>query len=379
MQKPMRIIQVVNVRWFNATAWYGLFLSRLLKDAGHDVLVLGLEGTESFKKAQDMGLEPQGFKHSSSSPLFLPESQRIVKNFRPDVVNCHRGEGMIFWGMLKAMGAPFALVRTRGDQRPPKNSFANRYLHTKLTDAVIATNSRTVEEYVNVLGLAPAKVHKIIGGVDDKKFRPSVEGRERARGEFGFGPEDLVVGLLGRFDTVKGQLELIRAIKRLRDGQDDISEGKPSWRLNIRLLLAGFPTSTSREEVEKWIEEAKLGDITVISGKYPDVSSLISAMDLGVVASQGSETIARAALEIMQCGVPLVGTNVGVMPDLLPGYALASAGDENGLVNLLEGFLSSAEMRKSLSEVNTVRIADLSSEKFLEQTLAVYRSVCKRG
>ena len=42
MAAPLRVIQVVNVRWFNATAWYGLFLSRLLKDAGHEVLVLGL-------------------------------------------------------------------------------------------------------------------------------------------------------------------------------------------------------------------------------------------------------------------------------------------------------------------------------------------------
>ena len=25
----MRSIQVVNVRWFNATAWYGMYLSRL--------------------------------------------------------------------------------------------------------------------------------------------------------------------------------------------------------------------------------------------------------------------------------------------------------------------------------------------------------------
>jgi hypothetical protein len=28
----MVIFQVVNVRWFNATAWYALYLSRLLHD-----------------------------------------------------------------------------------------------------------------------------------------------------------------------------------------------------------------------------------------------------------------------------------------------------------------------------------------------------------
>jgi hypothetical protein len=40
--EKLRLIQVVNVRWVNATAWYALFLARLLKEAGHQVLTLGL-------------------------------------------------------------------------------------------------------------------------------------------------------------------------------------------------------------------------------------------------------------------------------------------------------------------------------------------------
>ncbi|MDP3425791.1 MAG: glycosyltransferase family 1 protein, partial [Humidesulfovibrio sp.] len=45
----MVVFQVVNVRWFNATAWYGLYLSRLLQEAGHRVVVLTLDGTESHR------------------------------------------------------------------------------------------------------------------------------------------------------------------------------------------------------------------------------------------------------------------------------------------------------------------------------------------
>ena len=43
-----RSIQVVNVRWFNATAWYGLELARLLNAAGHDSRVVALADTETF-------------------------------------------------------------------------------------------------------------------------------------------------------------------------------------------------------------------------------------------------------------------------------------------------------------------------------------------
>ena len=51
----MRIIQVINVRWFNATAWYGLFLGKLLQEAGHDVLILALKDTEPYFKSLEWG------------------------------------------------------------------------------------------------------------------------------------------------------------------------------------------------------------------------------------------------------------------------------------------------------------------------------------
>lgn len=55
----LRVIQVVNVRWFNATAWYGLFLATLLREAGHEVRVLCPAGTECCDKAREMGLDPE--------------------------------------------------------------------------------------------------------------------------------------------------------------------------------------------------------------------------------------------------------------------------------------------------------------------------------
>ena len=55
-----RTIQVVNVRWFNATAWYGVELARLLNAAGHESRVVALEGTDTFRKAQELGLGAAG-------------------------------------------------------------------------------------------------------------------------------------------------------------------------------------------------------------------------------------------------------------------------------------------------------------------------------
>ena len=370
----MRIIQVVNVRWFNATAWYGLCLARLLQDAGHTVRVLGLPGTDSFAKAEGMGLDVLPLDLNTVRPLrlfFLLRAMRsLLREFRPHVVNCHRGEGLALWGLCKSVERPFALIRTRGDRRPPKANFVNSVLHTRLVDALIATNSRTARQCRDMLGVRPDKVFMIPGGVDTARFAPNPAGRELVRRRYGFADGDMVIGLLGRFDIVKGQRELIEAVRRVREG-GAFSE----QRRRIKLMLMGFPASLSQESVQGWIQEAGISDAAVITGKVDDVVAHICAADMGIIASQGSEAIARAAFEIMACGVPLAGTDVGVMPDILSGEARAPAGDAEALAALIERGLCDAAFLPRLREQQSLRMQMLSSDYFLEQTLKVYRSV----
>lgn len=369
----LRVVQVVNVRWFNATAWYGLFLSRLLKDAGHEVRVLALPGTDSFTKAEEWDLDPTPLPLNSANPLTVASLAaslaRLVRGFRPHVVNCHRGESFILWGLLKAAGYPFALVRTRGDQRAPKGNLPNRFTHSRLADAVIATNSRTADDLRRILLVPEAQIHTIPGGVDTRRFFPDPEGRARVRAEWGLRDEETAVGILGRFDAVKGQKELIEAVATLRwEGRRD-----------LRLILAGFPTSTSLDKVQTWLADAGMADAAIITGKHPDVRACINALDLGVVASVGSEAIARAALEIMACAVPLISTDVGVMPDLLEPAALVPPADSAALAEGIRRFLDDAAWGPELIRSQHERMRSLTEHEFLAQTLAVYRTVLNKS
>ena len=376
MDTRLRIIQVVNVRWFNATAWYGLALSRLLINAGHDVRVLALPDTESFAKARAMGLDPIPCNLNSAHPLVLTQTLRTLlsqlREFRPHIVNCHRGEGMLFWGILKIMGKDFALVRTRGDQRPPKNNLPNRCLHARAADALIVTNSRIARQCRTLLGMPDDRLYTILGGVNTDLFARNEKDRMAVREMLGFAREDMVVGLLGRFDAVKGQREMMEAFSQVRYGLEARASGLSR---RLRLMLVGFSTSLSEEKVREWISGYGLEDCTVITGRVERPSAYINAMDLGVVASQGSEAIARAALEIMACETPLVGIDVGVMPDLLPAWALVPPGDPPALAALLKRALNNDIFRKTLREAAQERVKMLSEQSFLEQTMRVYSTL----
>ncbi len=365
----MRSIQVVNVRWFNATAWYGMYLSRLLLEGGHDVLVLGLPGTLSARKGEEWGLPMRLLDLNTATPWGIAalygKLKGLVAEFKPDVVNCHRGESYLLWGLLKKELGGFRLIRTRGDQRLPKAGFVNRWLHNDVSDAVITTNSPMTRHFQNVFKVPRHKLHQILGGVDTGAFYPDPSARARVRAELGYGDNDFVVGLLGRFDRVKGQHELIRAVARLH------GQGMTS----IRLLLLGFDSATPETAVRGWIAEQGIDSVTTITGRRPDIAACLNALDLGVVASLWSETIARAALEIMATGVPLISTGVGVMPDLVEPEALFAAGDVEALASRIRQVMERPELADSLRREQRRRMTDLSGQDFLAKTLSVYERI----
>lgn len=363
----MVIFQVVNVRWFNATAWYGLYLSRLLQEAGHKVVVLTLGGAESHKKALEWGLDARPVDLNSANPLRLAAALvrliRLLRAEKPQVVNCHRGEGFFLWGLLKALGFGFRLVRTRGDQRPPSSDVLNRWLHAQVADAVVVTNSRMARHFLSAMRTPEHKVWLIHGGVDRERFRFDAAGRERVRAEFGYGPKEIVLALVGRFDRVKGQRETLQAVARLVHKQG---------LRRLRLMLLGFGSATGQDEVESWVREFKLERFVRITGKRDDVAACLSAADLGVVASLWSETIARAALEIMAAERPLISTDVGVMPDLLPPEALFPPGDVDAMVRLVTRAIEESAYRQELLRAQDLTLSQLSGRDFLQRTLTLY-------
>jgi len=365
----MKIFQVINVRWFNATAWYAITLSKLLADAGHEVVVLTQAGTQSEAVAREAGLNTVAVDLNTTNPIRLAGAARhiiqLLRTHRPDIVNCHRGEGFFLWGLLKLFGFHYRLVRTRGDQRPPRSDALNRWLHAGVADAVVVTNRRMADYFLHKMRTPGHGLWLIHGGVDTTKFHFDQAGRERVREEFGFGPNDMVVGLLGRFDRVKGHKETIEAVASLRGRGMD----------NIRLFLIGFDTAMTSDQIKAHIADAGVGDITRISGKRDDVADCISALDIGVVASLWSEAIARSALEIMAADRPLVSTNVGVMPDLVDSAVLVDPEDVEGLAKAVAAVAENPSLHEQVLAAQKRTMSQLTLDEFLKRTLNLYQSL----
>ena len=370
----MRTIQVVNVRWYNATAWYGVTLAKCLQDAGHESIVAGLEGTPPLEKAREMGLRTIALPFNSASPAKLATLWRgmdkLVREFRPDVVNCHRGEAFILWALMQKKYG-FSLVRTRGDRRLPKSGLVNRWLHCKAADAVIATNELMTRHFADVLHVPGDRLHTILGGVDTARFHEDKAAREEMRRFYGYSENDVVMGLLGRMDEVKGIKETIEALAKARRMSEEARR--------IRFLVMGFDSQFTTDDVARWTREnglGELGEVVTITGKVARPEAVLNALDFGMLASLGSEAIARAALEIMATGIPLISSTTGVMPDLIPAKYSFEPGDTQAMAERMIEALD-ADWREELAAYCHSRVLEggLRLEDFLAETMKVYAPI----
>ncbi|WP_022851997.1 glycosyltransferase [Limisalsivibrio acetivorans] len=334
----MRFLHVVNVRWFNATAWYAHMLCLGLEKLGHDAAVLGLPDSPPVKKSDNAGLVTYEARLNSSSPLIVPDSIRrinkYIKEYRPDVIVCHRGEMFWYFTHLRYRTKPtWKLVRVRGDRRTPGINPLNRWLYNNAVDHIVTSGEFMKDVHTDGLRVPENKVSVLFGGVDTDYFRRDGSGGERVRGEFGLKESDFVIGILGRFDPVKGHESLIKACSELIKG----------GRHDIKLMIAGFDAVTTEEDIRRILIEHNMTEHAFFTGRRDDVPALISAMDLGAIPSLGSEAICRVGMEMMACGVPVIGSRTGVIPEIFPEQNIFEPGDVDSIVGCIKDFSAVTE------------------------------------
>lgn len=227
--------------------------------------------------------------------------KKAVSSFSPDRVLTIRGEEMLFASILKRR-FNFKLFRLHGEAKGIKNFFFNRFLHRNFVDGVILSSKKLLNEVV-----LPLRRIFLRGIVNERKFRFSREGRLKIRRKLSV-RDGFLIGIIGRLDPVKGHDLFIKGLALL----------VKKYSLPVYGLILGEEKGVKVRDLKVLAERWGVGGrIFIIDKRVDNVVDYISACDLGVVSSKGSEMIARVPLEFMSCGRPVVVTNVGVLPEIV--------------------------------------------------------------
>ncbi len=311
MSKRLNVLQLINVRWYNACAYYAVSLSLALRRRGHKVIVAGDPSSPPLLKAKELGLSVyEDLSLSYTSPWMIAYNVKrmrdLIESEGIDIINAHRGEGHLVAALAKkSLKRAVPLVRTRGDVRAPKGSFLNRYLNSALTDKIITTCGVLRESYIKNLRMPDEKVTTVPVGIDHDFFSPR-ESDTTWKERLSIPEGNLVVGMVGRLSPVKGHEYLIQAA-------DHVLKRLP----RVTFIICGGDAQISAQQLKDAVRGRNIEENFRFLGRVKDVREIISLFDVGVVPSVGSETICRVALEYMSMGKPVVGTKVNAVPEVI--------------------------------------------------------------
>jgi len=307
----LRIIQILNSPNWSGASNYCISVSRELIELGHEVLLLTEPG-KPFQRASQLGIPcDDTIRLNHRNPLLfihaIKRMKSIFKKFKPEIISAHINEGAWMAGLVARKTVPDAIVaRIRTDIDPPKGHFINRYVHHNWTDHIVVGSMLHKKLCQEILDYEPDRVSVVYGGVDTVLFNPARAAATQFRQEIGAGRDDILIGLLARLDPVKGHEYAIAAITALKN-----------LPISFKLIAAGYENERTFAWLRALAAENGVEDHLVCLGLRQDLPDVLAAIDIGLITSVGSEANSRAALEFMASGKPVIGTSVGVIPEIV--------------------------------------------------------------
>lgn len=374
-QNRIETLQLVSVRWWNASAYYGVSLAEALNRAGHFSVVGGRGDSPPLLKASEVGLPVftainlESF-HPGVAIRNVTSLKRFLKQREIALVNAHRPEDGFFAVLAKKFSRnPFPVIRTVSDVRPPKNNPTNKWLHRQGMDFLIFSCKASYQRYQAVWPIFENKSAVIYSAIDTDFFQPGYK-NEPVRREFGIGEAEILVGIIARLDPVKDHHTFLRAAAL-------VAERAPQ----TRFLVSGETCNVTHGQLQQLSRDLGIYDRVIFLDRREDldVRDLIHCLDIGVVASNGSEVICRISVEYMAMGKPQVASDVNVLPEIVAegenGFVFP-AGEAAALAEKILRLVENPSLRAEMGrKARAIAEAKYSYPVFAEKTLEVYREV----
>ncbi len=231
------------------------------------------------------------------------------------------------------------------------------------SDGVTAVSEYLKEETYNRFDIRK-EIKVIPNFIDLNRFKRSNKGHFKKA----ICPEDeKVVVHVSNFREVKRVPEVVSIFDRILK-QD----------IKAKLLLVG--DGPDRQRAERRCRELGICNDVRFLGKQEQVEEVLSIADLFLIPS-GSETFGLAALEAMGCGVPVISSNIGGLPEVNKhgetGF-LCDLDDIDCMAEYAIQILQDEEQHATLSKQARKRASLFEMDKVITQYEDYYREVGKR-
>jgi glycosyltransferase involved in cell wall biosynthesis len=328
-----------------------------------------------FGKLKELGVPVFNVPFGAVSPGSFFQMLRMIRHDSIDVVHVH-GRKAGFYGRLACRFAHAPVIYSFHGLHYQKHgaflracSIGIERVLGKHTDRFINVSNSERQDCL-ALGLLEAERGLVIcNGIDWQSFDTvSVDAQHVKRG-LGFGPGDVVVGHIAKFDVQKAQDDFAAAIPLVLE--------KCPW---AKFLFVG--DGPLRPQIENQVMRLGVERQVVFTGYRDDVAILLQSVDVVVLPSRW-EGLPLILLEAMACRKPIVAScvtgNVDVVVDGVTGF-LVPGGAPVALAEKIVLLLLDMPLRDEFGRHGRERLEqEFSLERMVGQTRAVYQDLLERS
>lgn len=349
--------------------------------AGFDVVGCSAPGPYVAALA-DRGVRHVPLAHAtrSTAPLedvrALAELVSIFRRLRPAIVHTHNPKPGVYGRLAARIARVPGIVNTvHGLYAQPGDPWRRRAaVYAAERIAAACSRAELVQNPEDLatlerIGVAPHKLVLLGNGIDLERFAPRrVEPGVRAaiRAEVGAdGPDDVVVGCVGRLVAEKGYRDVFAAARIVR------AEAP-----HVRFVVVGGPDPAKADALAPAELEAAAASGVRFLGARDDVVRCYAGMDLYVLGSY-REGFPRSAMEAAAMGLPVVATDIrGCRQVVDPGVTglLVPPRDPAALAAAVLELVNDPARRTEMATAAAARAGEaFDQRRCIDITLAVYR------
>jgi N-acetyl-alpha-D-glucosaminyl L-malate synthase BshA len=240
-----------------------------------------------------------------------------------------------------------------------KSFFTITKFSIERSDAVTAVSAFLRDETYRAFGCTGCAIDVIPNFVNLEEYYPSTGDGCRSA----FGPPDVKVLMhISNFRPVKRVLDVVQTFARVRAAMPAV------------LVFVG--DGPDRPAAEELVAELGLGRDVRFLGKVDAVADLLRCADLFLLPS-ASESFGLAALEALACGVPVIASDTGGLPEVVSPDcgALVPVGDvEQMAARALDLFRNPARLQAA-RDAGVVSAARYSADRVVPMYEELYRQV----
>jgi glycosyltransferase involved in cell wall biosynthesis len=230
---------------------------------------------------------------------------RYIDTNRIDIVHMHWKDDLPLAALAKRLSKRNpALVVSRHMLLPhKKHDPYHRFIYRPVNRYITITEDLKRQAVKN-LPIREGKIEVIYYGVKVPE-RITLTQSGRIKHEFNI-DDRYTVGLVGRICPEKRQLMFIQAVENLHKEE-----------IPVHGLIIGSVTDPGYDqEIRRYVQEKDLEDAVSFSGFYDRPTDLMQCLDVLVMPS-GVETFGLVLIEAMHCGIPVIGSNKGGVPEII--------------------------------------------------------------